>query len=151
VKSKKSLVLSSILVIAMTFLLGGCAVLDNAAKMQEYDFGSDKIPTVNSYVGERAVSSVSTTTDNGNVIQEYTYSSDSVFKDLLDYTLYLRDNGWLVVEEYNLSNAPGTAKIAKDSADEGQILIMTISYANAKYTIEIVKGKGTLDKRQAEA
>jgi hypothetical protein len=115
--------------------------------MQEYDFGSDKVPTVNSIVGEeRKVTGVSTNIDTESTTKEYTYRSDSVFNDLLKYTLHLQSIGWTPIKDYNLYDMPGVAKLAIESADSGQILIISIEYDTTKYTVEIIKAKGTLTK-----
>ena len=143
-KKIKYIALFVAVILVSACLLSGCSVLSNAAKLQEYDFDSDKIPTVNSVVGERQVTYVSTSISNGNDMKEYTYQSDSVFDDLLQYTQYLRENGWIVSVSYDLNNMPGSAQLGKQSADSGKILLLTIDYKSGEYTVTIIKGEGTL-------
>ena len=144
-KSKKRLVLFVGVFVMLACLLSGCSILNNAAKLQEYDFDSDKVPTVNSVVGERKVTNVETSISNGVQEKRYTYQSDSVTDDLAQYTQSLRNNGWVVTQSYDLSSTPGTAELGKLSADSDKILLLSISYTGSDYTIKITKGEGTLN------
>ena len=142
----KNIVVVSALLCAM-LLLGACQILDNAAKLQEYDFGSDKVPTINAVVGERKVTGVETSTTNGAPQKQYTYSSTSVTSDLASYAQHLRDHGWIVTQDYNFYTIPGSAQLAKESADDGKVLVLSIAYENAKYAIKISKIEGTLEMK----
>jgi len=136
--SVKTLVLSFL---ALSFVaLSGCGIMDAAAKLQEYNLEGDKIPTINSQVGQRKVIRVET----AETQKQYTYKSDTVFEDLLQYTLYLRENGWTVIQDYNLEDMPGNGQLAKASSDEGKILIVAFAYEEEKYAIKVTKIEGTL-------
>jgi len=137
-------IVSIVIVVLLACMVGACGFLKEAANLQEYDFGSDKIPTINSQVGERTVTGVESGTSNGAHQKQYTYKSDSVFNDLMKYSQFLRDNGWIVTADYNLNSTPGSAQFAKESADEGKILIISIAYEADKYAVKITKGVGTL-------
>ena len=138
---KKTIAIASLL-LASAFLLTACG---NAAKLPAYELGSDKVPSVYAVIGEeRKVTGVSAGTSNGVQYKEYTYETASMLEDLVTYTKYLRDNGWLVTEAYNLETGSGTAQLATQSADAGKILIMSIEFKLNSYTIKIEKGAGTL-------
>ena len=144
-KNRNRLILCVTLIIVAAFLLGGCQILNDAAQLQEYDFGTDKIPTINSIVGERKVRNIDTSTTNGVPQKQYTYESETVLDDLIMYTMTLRGNGWVVTQSYNLEVSPGSAQLAKNSADSGQILVLSIAYESDAYAIKITKCEGTLD------
>jgi len=136
--------LAVIIILVLAFSLAACSILNDAAKLTEYDFGNDKIPTINSHVGDRKVTHVEVGTNNGSPQKQYTYQSDTVFDDLLAYTLYLRENSWMVTQDYDLEKTPGSAQLGKESADEGKILIMSIAFEENKYAVKITKMDGTL-------
>lgn len=138
---KKTIAIVSLL-LASAFLLTACG---NAAKLTEYDFGDDKIPSVNAVIGEeRKVSGVSAGTSNGVQYKEYTYETASMVDDLAKYTGYLRSNGWLVTESYDFTSGKGGAQLAAESASAGKILIMSIAFESSRYTIRIEKVGGSL-------
>ena len=144
---KTRLIVSVLLIVALAFSMCACGkAMKEAAELQVYDFDSDQIPTINSQVGEREVTGVETGTNNGAPQKQYTYKSDSVFDDLMAYTAYLRDNGWIVTADYNLEDTPGSAQLGKESADAGQILIISIAYEADKYAVKITKMEGTLTR-----
>lgn len=143
-KNRKLLVVGVLLSIAAVFILTSCNALGNAQKLQEYDFGNDRVASINSVVGERTVTAVGTGTSNGVSYKEYTYNSSSVFEDLLKYTQELRNKGWIVTGAFDLNNTPGTGQLAINSADKGKILILSFLYDSGSYKIKIEKGTGDL-------
>jgi len=146
-KNKRNLIIYIAVVILAVFLFSACSsALNEAANLQAYDFGADQIPTVNYIVGTRTVTNVETSTSPEALQKQYTYRSDSEFEDLLNYTIYLRyENGWIVTQEYDLNDVPGTAQLAKNSVDAGKILILSIAYESGAYAIKITKADGTID------
>ena len=73
------------------------------------------------------------------------YKSDSVQDDLIKYVEYLRtDAGFSLIKEMDLSVVPSTVQLAKESVDEGQVIIIIIDYTLNGYTIKLTKGEGTL-------
>jgi len=146
-KNKKRLVASIALlalVAALALALSGCNALSDAGKLQTYDFDTDQVPTINSIVGERTVTAVDVTTTNGSPQKQYTYSSTSVFDDLVNYTTALRNAGWTVTQDYDFNTMPGSAQLAKQSADSGKVLVLSIAYQDGQYAIKITKTDGTL-------
>lgn len=131
-----------VLALAASMALSGCSA---AAKLQEYDFDTDKIPTINSVVGERKVTGVETSTTNGVPQKQYTYESTTVRDDLIAYTSHLLDNGWLVTQDIDYDVTPGSAQLGKESVDSGKLLVLSIAYQDTHYAIKITKTEGTLD------
>lgn len=129
----------------MVLLLSSCGALSAAAKLEEYEIGGETVKTVNSVVGERTVTGVETSTTNGVPQKQYTYESDSVFDDLLAYTQYLQNNDWIVSQDYDLSVTPGTAQLAKNSSEDGKVLVLAVAYEGDKYAIKLTKTEGTIN------
>lgn len=140
---KRTLVLVALAFI-MAGMLSACSIFSDAAKLQEYDFDSDKIPTINSQVGERKVTGVETSVTNGEPQKQYTYESSTVADDILAYMQYLVDNGWITTQAYDLTVSPGSVQLARESADAGKVLVISIAYEGSKYAIKITKTDGTL-------
>jgi hypothetical protein len=138
-------VVSVLLVFALVPALSGCGILADAKKLEQYEMDEDVIPSINSIVGEREVTGVETSTDNGVKVKQYTYASTSVFDDLLQFVTKLREDGWLVTRDIDLEVVPGTGELGKNSVDEGQIVLVDFSYDESGYTIKISKGEGTIE------
>ena len=141
-----------IAIVILLAILGAFAyyTLTSAAKLTEYDFGSDKIPSINAIIGvERNVTKVGSgiSTNNGQY-KEYAYESSSVRDDLSVYSTHLRNNGWKVTKSYDLSVGKGEMQLATESAEKGKILLMSVVFELDNYTINIRKLEGTLTKQQ---
>ena len=135
----------------VVLMVVGVAVLfyatSSAEKLTEYEISGDKVASVNAVLGEtRKVTGVSTGTSNGVRHKQYTYETASVLQDLIAYSVYLRNNGWLVTKEYDLTTGGGEMGFAKESADSGKILMMSVEFEQGKYAIKITKGEGTLTR-----
>lgn len=134
------------LLLVIAFTLTGCgSVLKDAAKLTQYKLGDDLIPAITSIVGEREVTGVESSTNNGVITRQYAYSSTLVYDDLLAYVKKLMEDGWLVTEDIDLNVIPGSGQLGKDSIEEGQILLISFSYDESKYIIKLTKGKGTIE------
>jgi len=144
--TKKKFTTVIALTLAAAFLFAGCG---DAAKLTEYDFGTDKIPTVNFVIDEeRKVTGISTGFDNGVQYKQYTYKSDSVFDDLLTYSEYLRGSGWLVIQDYDLNDSEGELQLATDSSEAGKILIISVAFTSGEYAVRINKLEGELTDKE---
>ena len=142
---KKSMHAALALLLFCAFTLTGCGMLANAQKLESYEFGADSIPTINSVVGERKVTGVQSGTGTGGTYKEYTYESQTVTEDLIAYLIDgLLENNWHALTDFNLNDIPGTAQLASESEDSGQIIIMDVTYEQNAYTIKLTKGEGTL-------
>ncbi|MCL1914664.1 MAG: hypothetical protein FWG10_12515 [Eubacteriaceae bacterium] len=125
-------------------LFAGCK---KAAALAEYEFGDDKIPSVNAVLGEdRKVIGTGTGTTNGVRYKEYKYQTETMRDDMVRYVIQelLGPEGWLAISDFNFDDLSGEGKIAKNSLEEGKILIMTITFDLTTYNLKIEKGQGTL-------
>lgn len=144
-KKTVSILLSALLLLGCMLTFAGCGALKKAAQLSSYDFGADSIPSVNSVVGERKVTGAQTGTGTGGAYKEYTYESASVSEDLIAYLIDdLLANNWYALVDFNLTSLPGEARLAMQSQDSGQIIIMDVRYEQSGYTIRLTKGEGTL-------
>ncbi len=117
----------------------------NLSDVEEYTLGDDTISSIKSVVEKRKVTSVYTGIKNGITTKTVEYKSDSVQDDLIKYVEYLRtDAGFSLIKEMDLSVVPSTVQLAKESVDEGQVIIIIIDYTLNGYTIKLNKGEGTL-------
>ena len=117
----------------------------NLSDVKEYTLGDDTISSIKSVVEKRKVTSVYTGIKNGITTKTVEYKSDSVQDDLIKYVEYLRtDAGFSLIKEMDLSVVPSTVQLAKESVDEGQVIIIIIDYTLNGYTIKLTKGEGTL-------
>ena len=138
---KKAIAVISLLLVTV-LLFSACG---SAEKLTEYELGTDKVASINAVLGEnRKVSGVSTGTENGVQHKEYTYETPSMVDDLAEYSTYLRNNGWLVIKDYNFTDGKGEAQLAIESADSGKILVISIAFEANRYTIRVDKFKGSL-------
>jgi len=146
-KMWKKILIGIVVIVAI-----GAAVLfytiDSASKLTEYDFGTDKVASINAVIGEtRKVNGVSVSTSSGSQYKQYTYETASMVQDLMTYSNHLRNNGWLVLKDYNLTAGNGEMQLGIESADSGKILIMSVVFEQNKYAIRITKGEGTLTRK----
>lgn len=125
------------------------AALEDSAKLSEYEIGDESIPSITSVVGEREVTGVESSTNDGINSKQYTYASVSVYDDLLAYVRKLMDDNWLVTQDIDLNVVPGKRQLGKKASEEGQILLLSIAYEDSKYAIKITKAEGTIEQ-QAE-
>jgi len=133
-------------IIALTliaaFLFTGCG---SAAKLTEYDFGTDKVPSVNAVIGEeRKVSGVETGISNGVTYKQYTYETETMVEDLWAYYTRLSELGWIVTQDFDLSEGEGEMQLGIESADEGKILIISVAFTPERYAVRINKLEGEL-------
>ena len=142
---KKVICIALAVSLACMFMLAGCGLFNNAKKLEAYEFGADSVPTINSVVGERKVYGVSSGKGTGGTYKEYSYESETVTEDLIAYLIEgLLENNWYALADFDLNSLPGTAQLAAESEDSGQIIIMDVTYEQDGYTIKLTKGEGTL-------
>ena len=143
-KTKKN-VLCLLSICAVALLLGACNILGDAAKLEVYDFGSDRIPTINSVVGERKVTGVETGTRTGGVqYKNYTYETQTLTEDMDAYYFSLQEAGFLVTKSSDGNTLKGTLEMGCNSADEGKLILVGLAWDNTIITISIVKGEGSV-------
>lgn len=139
-------IVSILLAAAFALSLAGCgAALTDAAKLSAYEVGGESIPSITSVVGEREVTGVESSTDNGAVSKQYTYASASVYDDLWAYVQKLMEDGWLVTQDIDLAVVPGSGQLGKKASEEGQIILLSFAYEDGKYAVKVTKAKGTIE------
>ncbi len=142
-------IIPAVLFLVFALALTACGALKDAAKLSEYEVGGESIASITSVIGEREVTGVESSTNNGVSSKQYTYASESVYDDLLAYIRKLMDENWLVTEDIDLNVVPGKGQLGKKASEEGQILLLSIAYEDSKYAIKITKTEGTIEQ-QAE-
>lgn len=121
-----------------------------ATDTEEYVIGDDSVKSIKTVVGERKANGVGTGVENGVTTKRYQYESDTVQDDLITYTQYLlNEAGFILTQDMDLTVAPSTVQCAKQSVEEGQVIVMTIEYDLNGYTIIMQKGTGTLTANDA--
>ena len=141
------LVSRAVLVVVVLFglvALSGCGILNSAAKLQEYSFDGDKLPSLNSVVGERTVTGVNSSSENGVSSKSYTYKTVSGFTDAYDYYNDLVASGWTLIEDWDGDQASSVIIMGIESVDTGKILVISISYDASSVMVSIKKGDGTM-------
>lgn len=142
---KKTATILLIIVISVA-LMAGCAALDNAAKLQEYDMSGDTIPSVNAIVGDRKVTGVASSSSTGSKSKTYTYESSTVTDDMVTYLTELMDNyGFISTMDAKFDQFPGTTEFAAESKDDGKVLVVHIEFDQGGYILTIIKMTGTLN------
>ena len=147
---KKSLKVILIIVLAVIILVGVALLLVNnslnsAAKLQTYDLGTDKIPSLTSVVGERKVTGVgSRSSTNGTQQKDYTYETQSRDNDLNSYIGALQAAGFLVLKPMDGNDLKGSMQLGITSADEGKIILIDLSWDNTRISLALTKGDGTI-------
>lgn len=153
-KSKKNLII--ILAIVLVVFVGGIAAaivgiagaVGKAGKVDYYELGDDRIPSVKLVLGEeRKVTSSSTSISNGTTTKEYKYSVPGTEQnvEMFNYFTYLHDeDGFLKLDSIDFSGSSGTGTVARNSVDDGYCLTLEITYDTSGYTITIVKAEGTI-------
>ena len=135
--------------IVVFFVIVGIAasfILNNTAGMDYYKLGNDQITSVKHVVGSRPVSRMETSTSGGVATMTLIYDESKYDpqQDLNDYFDYLKSNdGFSVTQSYDLNTVPGTAQLAKPSADDGQVIILDVTYDKSGFSLVFTKGKGT--------
>ena len=131
--------------IAVVLLIVLPATLNNAAKLQTYDLGADKIPSLNSIVGDRKVTGVSSSAKTGGVQEKtYTYETQSLGEDWLAYHNALHEAGFLVTRSLNGNDFKGDIQYGINSADEGKAILIDLSWDNTRIAVQITKGVGEI-------
>jgi len=134
-----------VVILGVMFLIVLPATLNSAAKLQTYDFGSDKVPSFNSAVGERKVTGVgSSSSASGTQQKDYTYETQSRDDDLDAYFNALKAAGFLVLKPMDGNTLKGSMQLGIASADEGKIILLELSWDSARISVVLTKGDGTI-------
>lgn len=140
------------------FVLGGIAgfigliiviavvAINSTASADYYKLGKDKIPSIKMVVDKRSVGETGASTSGGVSTKTIAYIDvEEPTDDLTTYVHHLIDNeGFIATADYIPSNIPGSTQLAKESVDDGKIIMLDIEYDENGYTLVFSKGKGTL-------
>lgn len=117
--------------------------LFNTQKNAEYYvLGSDQVASVKTVIGVRDISGISTSNGSGVSAKKYNYKSKTSTDDISQYITYLVEEGGFTPTTLNQQD--DRPVYAKESVDEGKILIITIVDTGFGYTLTLQKGEGTL-------
>ena len=153
---KKKSKLPIILAILALVVVGGIAAaivgivgaVGKPSKIDYYELGDDRVPSVKLVLGEtRKVISSSTSISNGTTTKEYKYSVPGTEQnaEMFGYFTYLHDeDGFLKLDDIDFSGSSGTGTVARNSVDDGYCLTITLKYDTSGYTVTIVKAVGTI-------
>lgn len=128
-------------------IVGGAFLIVNQAKdVEEYKIGENVIPAIKLIVGERKVSGVSSTIENGVSTKTYTYINiESVKEDLIKYVSELRTNqNYKVIKSFDLNDATGDLQLAKKAYESDKIIVISIEWSANTYTVSLNLLEGTL-------
>ena len=148
-KKLTAFILASILILSLT----ACGLLKDEGT---YKIGNDTVTSIAGVLGElgaRKVNSIETGIDDGIQTNTYGYKTDpedptQAAEDLAVYFKYLQNNeGFVSMKAFSGLPYEGGVEIqlAKNSVDEGKIIILDIEYDATGYTLTFTKGKGTLE------
>ena len=148
-KQKKIMIIFIIVgaIIAIITVIGAVFLVTSVGNIKKADFfelGADQVPTVKLVVGERKITSVSSSIENGITTKIYEYRSDSSVADIEQYIKYLREDEDFIVTSVN--DNKNDVYYGKNSVAEGRIILVYIDANPFGYTIKLIKGRGELNK-----
>jgi type III secretory pathway component EscR len=145
--SKEVKIFLSIIGVILTLFIIAFVILGNVSNAKEYKLGDDTIKSIKTIVGKRKLTFTSSKVSNDVTEKEYVYKSDTVREDLEEYVEYLIDEEeFLIIKSIDLTKKSSTFQLGKESEDSDEIILMTIDYNSSGYTINMVKGEGTLTR-----
>jgi len=138
----------------LIFLIGSIE-LSNTAEQDFYEIGGDKVPSVKYILGEkRNVIGVSTSVENGISEKVIVYSvGKNQSKDMEIYALALMsDHGFFnTTVPYDFTGSTGRDfEFAKESNEDGFLIILYIDYDQSGYTITLMHKKAILNIPEPE-
>lgn len=140
---KIAAIVVAVIAIIITVVVVFFSSLNKVKKADYYSLGKDQVPTIKLVVGERKISSVSSSISNGVTTKTYDYSSDSSYEDIESYVTYLVEKAGY--RTATLAGAEGITHYGINSVEEGKIILIKADVNPFGYTIEIVKGVGGFD------
>lgn len=153
-KSKLPLILGiaggAVVLIILTVVLllrGASNALNNMAKANYYEIGSDEVSSIKLALGEqRTIAGISTSTRNGVTTKEITYSVDGVDQneDMIAYMNYLREEDFLLLTDVDFSGPEGEGELGRNSIDAGYSILVQLEYDDTGYVITLIRQKGEI-------
>jgi hypothetical protein len=124
------------------------SITGNNAEKEFFTLGPDEVPSVMYVLGEiRDISGISSSTSGGVQTMVVKYKvPENQGSEMYQYTQALMDKyGFFNTNPFDFTGASGSGfTFAANSKEEGYILMVTIDYDNAGYTLTITRAVGTL-------
>lgn len=140
-KKKIIIIIILILIILLSFYL-----IIRYDKKGFYTIKGDNIVTIDKIVGNRNLTKKKISLKNGLLNKTYEYKD--VKDPYTDLSLYIKElknkSNFLITKKYDLNKEKDTISLTRYSTNKEYIIIMTINYNKDSYSINIVKGKGTI-------
>jgi len=145
------ILVGAVLVIGIT--IGAIVLVSTlvSSGVEDQDFftiGKDEVPSVMYILGEkRIITSVNKSNQRGITKWVYQYSVPANQSDEMEtYALGLIDNhGFYSTTPHSFTNPTGRGlEFAKESVDDGYLVVVHIDYDLSGYTIALMRAKGTL-------
>ncbi len=148
---KKRGKIKKVLLILLTIILIVAAsayyIVTRAANADSYEIGQDSIPSIKAIVGYRDIGEVGVSAEGGVVTKTYSYKNiQAPQADLDNYISYLRNHGFVLTEDMDLNDSPGSTQLGKVSSEKGKIILMDIIWAKDSYEIKLRSGEGNLTR-----
>jgi len=154
-KNKIKLIIAATLILCMTLSFASCGLFEDKGT---YEMGKDSITSVKGVLGdlgERKMSGINLSTSNGVQTNSYTYTTDpndekQAAADMTKYFQYLCDqgkDGFLSLVSFDLplpDDGGIDLRFAKNSVDEGKIILLEIKYDKKGYTLTFTKYEDVL-------
>jgi len=141
----------------IALIIGGIALvpyhsLNSASGKDHYELGKDQIPSVKLALGEkRKVMGLKKSIVNLTTTYVVTYSVPGTAQNIeaRKYCAYLYEkDGFDSVTDSDFNDATGKITYARNSADAGYELQVTIDYNESGYTVTVVKEPGSTQKER---
>ncbi|MDR0851129.1 MAG: hypothetical protein LBN36_01405 [Clostridiales Family XIII bacterium] len=138
----------AIIAIVATFVIVGLTSASRAEKADYYKVGNDRVPSVYLAFGEtREIVGVSSATENGIKKKAYEFGvkGSGQGMEVYEYFTYLIDNDDFIFvtnfEDFHDPEGEGI-QVARQSVDEGKVIIVQIDYDESGYTVTLAVAKG---------
>jgi len=146
-----ALLLIAIATAAVTIFMSG----EDIAGLDLVKMGRDEIPSIKAVVGKRDVQSSSATDSGGVMTTTLVYQTKVANQSADDISAYIKHltdrHGFISLADMAPSEVYTngyTVQLAKESLDSGKIIVCTMDFANAGYTLVYRKGVGTITIQQ---
>ena len=140
------------IIIAVAVIVGIFVVpnlLNSVADKDFFELSGDRVPSVKYVLGDAPDVSKASTSKSGGVEQmviEYKAADDPA-ADMEEYAnALISDFKFFSVNGFDFSEPKGRdIQFAKESSEEGFVVLVSIDYTSSNYTITITRGEGTLN------
>ena len=137
----------AVIALTVTVLVCVFSMLNRQENADYYVLGEDQIPSVKLAIGTRDLRGIANSTRNGACSKRYTYRSDTCADDVDAYLTYLVEEAGFIPVRLNAGEE--RLYYAKESSEEGKLLILDVCNSGFTYVVTIQKGDGELPGRAA--